>query len=164
MGSGELRTNPKLRTNFIVDILLCYDMVSYWLAKQEPDGPRGYPITQLQRDGSTVWDGVHNNLALKHMRMMEPNDLIMYYHTGKERQAVGVMRVTSKPYANPEESNLRFIVVDVEFDHIFKKPVTLEQMRQRPEFAGWQMLRIGRLSVVPVPPLIWDIIISLSKE
>ena len=138
-------------------------MVSYWLAKQEPAGPRGYPITQLQRDSKTVWDGVHNNLALKHIRMMQPDDLVIYYHTGKERQAVGVMRVISEPYSNPEETNPRFVVVDVEFDHIFKKPVTLEQMKQQPEFEDWQMLKIGRLSVVPVPSHIWDKIISLSK-
>lgn len=138
-------------------------MVSYWLAKQEPSGPRGYPITQLQRDNRTVWDGVHNNLALKYMRMMQPDDLVIYYHTGKERQAVGVMKVISKPYSNPEETNPRFVVVDVEFDHIFKKPVTLEQMKQQPKFEDWQMLKIGRLSVVPVPSHIWDKIILLSK-
>lgn len=139
-------------------------MASYWLAKQEPTGPRGYPITQLQKDGSTIWDGVHNNLALKHIRMMRSDDLIIYYHTGTERQAVGVMRVISEPYSNPEESNPRFVVVDVEFDHIFKKPVTLEEMKQQPEFKDWQMLKIGRLSVVPVPSPIWDKIMSLSKE
>ena len=95
--------------------------------------------------------------------MMQPDDLVIYYHTGKERQAVGVMRVISEPYSNPEETNPRFVVVDVEFDHIFKKPVTLEQMKQQPEFEDWQMLKIGRLSVVPVPSHIWDKIISLSK-
>ena len=139
-------------------------MVSYWLAKQEPSGPRGYPITQLQKDNRTVWDGVHNNLALKYIRMMRPDDMVIFYHTGKERQAVGVMKVISEPYPNPEEDNARFVVVDVEFDHVFQKPVTLQQMKQQPELEGWQMLKIGRLSVVPVSPDIWDKIISLSKK
>ncbi|RNJ80616.1 MAG: EVE domain-containing protein, partial [Nitrosopumilus sp. B06] len=87
----------------------------YWLAKQEPSGPRGYNFEQLKRDGKTVWDGVHNNLALKHMREMKPDDLVLYYHTGDERQAVGIMQVTSDPYPNPAEDNERFVVVDVKY-------------------------------------------------
>ena len=53
-------------------------MINYWLAKQEPSGPRGYNLTTLQKEKTTVWDGVHNNLALKHMRSMEKNDQILY--------------------------------------------------------------------------------------
>ena len=99
-------------------------MVNYWLAKQEPSGPRGYSLLALQKDKTTVWDGVHNNLALKHMRSMKKGDQILYYHTGDERQAVGIMTITSKPYPNPKEDNERFIVVDVKFKKQFKNPVT----------------------------------------
>jgi len=73
-------------------------MVNYWLTKQEPSGPRGYNFSTLEKEKTTVWDGVHNNLALKHMRNMKKNDLVMYYHTGDEREIVGIMTVTSKPY------------------------------------------------------------------
>ena len=76
-------------------------MINYWLAKQEPSGPRGYNFEQLKKDKTTIWDGVHNNLALKHMREMKSGDLILFYHTGDERQAVGIMQVTSNPYSNP---------------------------------------------------------------
>ena len=137
--------------------------VRYWLAKQEPGGPRGYPISSLERDGRTMWDGVHNNLALKHMREMRPGDLVLYYHTGTERRAVGVMEVISEPYPNPEESNARFVVVDVKHVSTFAKPVTLEQMRRQEDFADWELLRIGRLSVMPVPEPIWDRILIMSK-
>ena len=61
--------------------------MKYWLAKQEPSGPRGYSFEQFKKDGKTVWDGVHNNLALKHMRSMSKGDLVLYYHTGTERRA-----------------------------------------------------------------------------
>jgi len=88
-------------------------MVNYWLAKQEPSGPRGYNFEQLKKEKTTIWDGVHNNLALKHMREMKPSDLVLFYHTGDERQAVGIMQVTSKPFPNPKEANERFIVVAV---------------------------------------------------
>ena len=86
-------------------------MVNYWLAKQEPSGPRGYHILDLKKDKTTVWDGVHNNLALKHMREMKKGDHVLYYHTGVERQVVGIMIITSNPYPNPNEDNERFIAV-----------------------------------------------------
>lgn len=137
--------------------------VRYWLAKQEPGGPRGYPLSSLERDGRTMWDGVHNNLALKHMREMRPGDLVLYYHTGTERQAVGTMEVVSEPYPNPEEDNERFVVVDVEYRSTFAKPVTLEQMKRQREFSNWELLRIGRLSVMPVPEPIWNRILLMSS-
>ncbi|AFS81474.1 hypothetical protein NKOR_08065 [Candidatus Nitrosopumilus koreensis AR1] len=105
-------------------------MVNYWLAKQEPSGPRGYPFEQLKKDKTTVWDGVHNNLALKHMKEMKPGDLVLFYHTGTERQAVGIMQVTSKPYSNPKEDVERFIVVDVKYKKPLKRPVTLDEMKK----------------------------------
>ena len=139
-------------------------MINYWLAKQEPDGPRGYNFSALQKEKTTVWDGVHNNLALKHMRSMEKGDVVLYYHTGDERQAVGIMTVTSKPYPNPKEDNERFIVVDVKYKKKLDRPVSLEQMKKEKSFKNWELLRISRLSVMPVPKIIWDKIISLSRS
>ena len=126
-------------------------MVNYWLAKQEPDGPRGYNILQLKKDKRTMWDGVHNNLALKHIRNMKKNDLVFFYHTGDERQVVGIMSVISNPYSNPEEDNERFVVVDVKFKKLLDKPVSLAEIKKRKEFRNWELLRISRLSVMPVP-------------
>ena len=139
-------------------------MVNYWLAKQEPSGPRGYNILDLKKDKTTVWDGVHNNLALKHMRQMKKGDQVLYYHTGTERQAVGIMTITSNPYSNPKEDNERFIVVDVKFTKLFKKPVTLDEMKSQKSFKNWELLRISRLSVMPVPAPIWKTILKLSQQ
>ena len=139
-------------------------MTNYWLVKQEPSGPRGYNFSTLQKEKTTVWDGVHNNLALKHMRNMKKGDSVLYYHTGDERQAVGIMTVTSKPYPNPEEDNERFVVVDVKYKRQLDKPVSLEQMKKEKSFKNLELLRISRLSVMPVPKTIWDKIISLSKS
>jgi len=138
-------------------------MTNDWLVKQEPSGPRGYNFSTLQKEKTTVWDGVHNNLALKHMRNMKKGDSVLYYHTGDERQAVGIMTVTSKPYPNPEEDNERFVVVDVKYKRQLDKSVSLEQMKKEKSFKNWELLRISRLSVMPVPKTIWDKIISLSK-
>ena len=138
--------------------------MNYWLAKQEPSGPRGYNILQLQKDKKTMWDGVHNNLALKHIRNMRKNDLVFFYHTGDERQVVGTMIITSNPYPNPEEDNERFVVVDVKFKKLLQNPVSLDEIKKQKKFQGWELLRISRLSVMPVPKPIWDFIINMSKK
>ena len=138
--------------------------MNYWLAKQEPSGPRGYNILQLQKDKKTMWDGVHNNLALKHIRNMKKNDLVFFYHTGDERQVVGIMSVISNPYPNPEEENKRFVVVDVKFKKLLKTPVTLDTIKKQKKFKDWELLRISRLSVMPVPKIIWDNIIKMSQK
>ena len=138
--------------------------MNYWLAKQEPSGPRGYNILQLQKDKKTMWDGVHNNLALKHIRNMKKGDLVFFYHTGNERQVVGIMSVTSNPYPNPDEENKRFVVVDVKFKRLLKTPVTLDTIKKQKKFKNWELLRISRLSVMPVPKIIWDDIIKMSQK
>ena len=140
------------------------EMVNYWLAKQEPSGPRGYNFENLKKDKITVWDGVHNNLALKHMREMKSGDLVLFYHTGSERQAVGIMQITSNPYPNPKEDFERFIVVDVKYKKTLKRPVTLDEIKKNIKFKDWDLVRISRLSVMPVPKLIWDEILKISQD
>ena len=139
-------------------------MVNYWLAKQEPGGPRGYNFETLKKDKKTVWDGVHNNLALKHMREMKDGDLVLFYHTGDERQAVGIMEIVSEPYPNPKEDNKRFLVVDVKYKKSLKRPVTLDEIKKQKIFQNWELIRISRLSVMPVPKHIWDTIIDISQN
>ena len=139
-------------------------LINYWLAKQEPSGPRGYNILQLQKDKKTMWDGVHNNLALKHIRNMKKGDQVFFYHTGKERQVVGIMSVISNPYSNPEEDNKRFVVIDVKFNKNLKNPVTLDEIKKEKKFKEWELIRISRLSVMPVPKQIWTQIIKMSQK
>jgi len=139
-------------------------MVNYWLAKQEPSGPRAYNFSTLKKDKKTVWDGVHNNLAQKHMKNMKKDDLVLFYHTGDERQAVGIMEITSRPYPNPEEYNERFVVVNVKYKKPLKRPVTLDEMKKEKKFKNWELLKISRLSVMPVPKEIWDAIMKKSQN
>lgn len=138
--------------------------VNYWLAKQEPSGPRGYNFETLKKDKKTIWDGVHNNLALKHMREIKKGDLVLFYHTGDERQIVGIMEVISEPYSNPKEDNKRFIVFDVKYKKSLKRPITLDEIKKQKKFQNWELIRISRLSVMPVPKHIWDAIIDISQN
>ena len=136
-------------------------MVNYWLAKQEPTS---YNFSSLKKEKKTVWDGVHNNLALKNIGKIKKGDKIFFYHSGKEKQVIGIMEVISNPYPNPEEDNKRFIVVDVKFNKQLKKPVTLEEIKKEKKYSNWDLLRISRLSVMPVPKQIWDFIIKKSEN
>lgn len=138
--------------------------MNYWLAKQEPSGPRGYNFETLKKDKNTIWDGVHNNLALKHMRAIKKGDLVLFYHTGDERQIVGIMEVISDPYPNPKEDNKRFTVFDVKYKKSLKRPITLDEIKKQKKFQNWELIRISRLSVMPVPRQIWDAIVDISQN
>lgn len=136
-------------------------MVNYWLCKQEPST---YNIEQLKKEKTTVWDDVHNNLALKHITQMKKGDLAFFYHTGDEKQVVGIMEIISNPYPNPKEKNPRFVVIDVKYKKHLDNPVTLAQIKTNKKFRDWELLRISRLSVMPVPSKIWEEILKISQK
>ena len=95
---------------------------------------------------------------------MKKSDEVLFYHTGTERQAVGIMTVTTNPYSNPKEKEKRFVVVNVKYKKYLKRPVTLEEMKNQKKFKNWELLRISRLSVMPVPKPIWNEIIKMSQK
>ena len=134
--------------------------MAYWLLKTEPDC---YAWDDLVRDKRTPWDGVSNALALKHIRSMQKGDAALIYHTGDERAAVGVAEVVSAPYPDPKEGDEKLVVVDVKPKKKLQQPVTLSDIKADKAFEGFDLLRIGRLSVVPVPPKMWDRILELSE-
>ena len=136
-------------------------MKNYWLVKQEPST---YSYDKLEKEKKTVWDGVHNNLALKHIRLMKKGDQALFYHTGDEKRAVGIIKITKDPYPNPKEDDKRFVVVDVKPVARLKRPVTLDEIKKDSIFKNWDLLRISRLSIMPVPQKLWDAIIKKSKS
>ncbi len=135
--------------------------MAYWLLKTEPDC---YAWDDLVRDKSATWDGVANALALKHIRTMKKGDLALIYHTGNERAAVGIAEVKSAPYADPKEDDEKLAVVGLKPKKKLPAPVPLSIIKADKAFAGWDFLRIGRLSVVPVPDKMWERILELSEE
>ncbi|HZZ41523.1 MAG TPA: EVE domain-containing protein [Tepidisphaeraceae bacterium] len=132
-----------------------------WLLKTEPDC---YSFADLQKDKKAVWDGVANALALKHIRTMKKGDQVLIYHTGGVKQAVGMAEVTKEPFADPKESDPKLAVVELKVGKALKRPVHLEEFKADKAFAGWDLLRIGRLSVVPVPEGMWKRIEELADQ
>jgi predicted RNA-binding protein with PUA-like domain len=135
--------------------------MNYWLLKTEPDN---YSYDDLERDGATVWDGVANNTALMHIRTMQPGDLALIYHTGDQRQAVGLAEITSAPYADPKLGDPKLVVVDLRALRRLPRPVTLVAIKADPAFADFALVRLGRLSVVPVTPEQWGKLLRMAGE
>jgi predicted RNA-binding protein with PUA-like domain len=134
--------------------------VAYWLLKTEPEE---YSYCDLERDGTTVWEGVSNSLALKHLRTMEIGDLALIYHTGKERRVIGVAQVVSQPYPDPKLDDAKRVVVQVRAVRRVQEPITLTQIKQDGNFEGFDLVRLTRLSVVPVSEPHWQRLLQLTS-
>ena len=124
-------------------------MSSYWIVKTEPST---YSYDDLAGQKSAVWDGVKNNLALKHLRQMKPGDRVLVYHTGDEKAVVGVAEVTSEAYPDPKQKDPKLAVVDLRAVGRLPRPVLLAEIKKERAFADLGLVRMGRLSVMPVPP------------
>jgi predicted RNA-binding protein with PUA-like domain len=135
--------------------------MAYWLLKTEPEE---YSYSDLEHNGSTVWNGVSNALALKHLRTMTIGDLALIYHTGKERRIIGVAEVTSQPYPDPKLDDVKRVVVDLRPVQRLPLPVSLAQIKKDSSFADFDLLRLPRLSVVPVSESHWERLLQLSKQ
>jgi predicted RNA-binding protein with PUA-like domain len=131
-----------------------------WLFKEEPTH---YSFDQLVKDGKTRWEGVHNNAALKNLRSVKKGDEILFYHTGDEKAAVGLMTAVSDAYPDPKGGEEKLTVVDVKAVRKLKRPVSLSEMKASAKFAGFDLLRLPRLSVLPVPEKFWIEILKSSE-
>ncbi|MBY0228924.1 MAG: EVE domain-containing protein [Gemmataceae bacterium] len=120
-----------------------------WLFKQEPGC---YSFADLMEDGSTAWDGVGNALAVKHLKAAKEGDLVFFYETGKAKAVVGVMRIVAAgeaPTVEPVEA--------------LPRPVALAELKALPELAEWDLVRLPRLSVVPVSAAHWKAVEKLAR-
>src|SRR6187455_2244553 len=123
-----------------------------WLFKEEPTH---YNFDELVKDKKTVWSGVKNPLAQKHLRSVKKGDRIFYYHTGDEKAVVGVARALGDAYADPQDKTGKQSVVDIAPVGTLPRPVTLAEIKADPRFKDFPLVRISRLSVMPVTDAEW---------
>ena len=135
--------------------------MSFWLAKTEPET---FSYADLERLKKDMWDGVRNFTAAKHIKAMQPGDLILIYHSGKEKAIVGVAEAVSAPYPDPTANDPRFVAVDIVPRYRLTRPVTLHEIKALDEFADWELVRQSRLSVMPVPANLWQLIMNLAGQ
>jgi predicted RNA-binding protein with PUA-like domain len=133
--------------------------MALWIFKQEPTC---YSFSDLRRDGRTVWDGVSNALARKNLRQIKRGDLVFFYHTGKEKAIVGVMRAAADARDAPTPDDPKAVIVEVEPVKPFPRPVTLAEIKNDPLLADWDFVRLPRLSVTAVTEAQWKRIEELS--
>jgi predicted RNA-binding protein with PUA-like domain len=135
--------------------------MAQWLVKEEPDH---YGYDQLERDRKTVWAGVKNPLAQKHLRSIRKGDRIFYYHTGKEKSVVATAKALTDAYPDPADSSGTLHVVDIAPGKKLARPVTLAEIKADKAFASFPLVRMSRLSVMPVTDAEWTRIEKMSTS
>jgi predicted RNA-binding protein with PUA-like domain len=123
-----------------------------WLFKEEPTH---YSFDALVRDKKTVWSGVKNPLAQKHLHSVRKGDRIFYYHTGDQKAVVGIAKALGDAYPDPKDKAGKLAVVDVGPVKKLARPVTLAEIKADPAFKSFALVRISRLSVMPVTDEEW---------
>jgi predicted RNA-binding protein with PUA-like domain len=124
-----------------------------WLFKEEPTH---YAYDALVKDKKAVWSGVRNPVAQKHLHAVRKGDRIFYYHTGDEKSVVGIAKALGDAYEDPDDANGKLAVVDVAPVQKLPRPVTLKEIKADPRFKDFPLVRISRLSVMPVTDVEWE--------
>ncbi len=132
-----------------------------FLVKEEPGN---YSFDAFAKDGGTSWSGVKNPLAQKHLRSIRKGDQVLYYHTGNEKAVVGLAKATGDAYPDPADASGKAHVVDLAPVRRLKRPVTLHEIKADKRFADFALVRMSRLSVMPVTAQQWKWILGMAGE
>ena len=132
-----------------------------FLFKEEPTH---YSFEDLIRDGKTSWTGVRNPVAQKNLRSVRKGDRIFFYHTGSEKAIVGIARAAGDAYPDPNDPDGKLYAVDVVPVKKLRRPVTLAEVKAKPVFEDFPLVRISRLSVMPVSDKEWDGIEKMASS
>ncbi|HKY96203.1 MAG TPA: EVE domain-containing protein [Kiloniellales bacterium] len=133
--------------------------MAYWLMKSEPET---YSWQRLVKEGRTGWDGVRNNQAAQNLKAMKKGDKAFFYHSGDDKEIVGVMEVTKEAYPDPGDESGRFVMVDVKPLQPMPRPVTLAEVKAEKALADMLLVRHSRLSVSPVDEKAWKLIAKMG--
>jgi len=134
--------------------------MAYWLLKSEPFK---YSWEQLEKDKKTFWDGVRNYAARNNLRAMKKGDLAFFYHSNEGLAIVGIVEIVKEAYPDPTSSEVAWVAVDVAPVKKLKKEVTLATIKANKQLQNISLVKQSRLSVQPVSPKEWGIILSLAS-
>lgn len=135
--------------------------MSYWLVKSEPFK---YSWDQFVKDGQTFWDGVRNYAARNHLRTMKKGDQVLFYHSNEGLEVVGIAKVAKEAYQDPTTDETAWVVVDLKPYKKLKRAVTLQEMKKEKMLSNVPLIRIPRLSVMPLSDLEFSKIIEMSER
>ncbi|HNP48281.1 MAG TPA: EVE domain-containing protein [Bacteroidia bacterium] len=134
--------------------------MNYWLVKSDPET---YAWSDLLKDGKTSWDGVRNYAARIHLRAMKKGDKVLVYHSGGESMVLGIASVTKEFYQDPTTKDEAWISVELKAEKSLKQPVTLQQIKSEKKLANIALIKISRLSVMPVTPDEYHKILEMAE-
>lgn len=126
--------------------------MGYWLLKTEPSS---YSYDDLEREKKAVWDGITNALALKYLRQIKKGDQALIYHTGDEKSVIGIAEVTCDAYVDPKLNDPKLAVVELKPKSRLKRAVSLAEIKSDKAFQDFLLVKMGRLSVMPVTAAEW---------
>lgn len=135
--------------------------MQYWLVKTEPGN---YSFEDLMKDKETPWDGVRNYQARNNLKLMEPGDAVLVYHSVKQKEVVGLAKVTSSFFQDPTTDDDRWVAVQLEVDRPLKNPVSLAQIKAEPSLSEIALVRHSRLSVMPLEKAEFEQLLSMSES
>ena len=133
--------------------------MKYWLLKSEPST---WSWNDQIKEKITMWDGVRNYQARNNLMSMRVNDLCFFYHSVNEKKIVGIVSVTKEHYTDPTDKTKKFVAVDVKTKKTLKNPVTLKQIKKEKKLSHLALVKQGRLSVMPIDKISWDLICKLG--
>ncbi len=134
--------------------------MQYWLVKSEPEA---YSWADLVKDGVTCWDGVRNYQARNNLQQMQPNDLVLFYHSVTEKAVVGIAKVKNAAYPDPKAGDAKWLAIDLVPERDFKEPVTLDQIKKDSRLENIALLRQSRLSVMPLQTEEFEALLSMGN-
>lgn len=135
--------------------------MAYWLVKSEPFK---YSWDQFVKDKKTFWDGVRNYAARNNLKAMKKGDLLFFYHSNEGLEIVGIAKLVKEYYQDPTTPEEAWVAVDLAPVRKLKKPVSLAAIKAEKRLAQMALIRLGRLSVQPVTPEEWDVVLELAGE
>ncbi len=134
--------------------------MNYWLVKSEPTT---YSFQELIKDKQTCWDGVRNYAARNNLRAMKKGDMVLFYHSNIDTAVIGIAKVKKEAYPDPSANEGDWSAVDLAYFKSFKKPVTLAQIKAEKDLQNTGLVRIGRLSVMPLTTMEFEMICEMGK-
>ena len=133
--------------------------MKYWLLKSEPNT---WSWDDQIKEKIAMWDGVRNYQARNNLMSMRVNDLCFFYHSVNEKKIVGIVSVTKEHYTDPTDKTKKFVAVDVKTKKTLKNPITLKQIKKEKKLSHLALVKQGRLSVMPIDKISWDLICKLG--
>lgn len=138
-----------------------YYILQYWLLKSDPEA---YSWENLEKDKTTVWDGIRNFQARNNLKLMKVGDIALFYHSNQGTDIVGQVVITKEAYNDPSTDDIRWFVIEIGIDRKYKRSITLAEMKKNPILQNIGLIKQSRLSVMPISPEEYNEIVNICDK